>query len=190
MVDGWNVRPFPIRDGFLRKRMHSTYYAIIKQSPVKTVHWTWTVSTWSVWWMGLLSGRGAHRARAIQSLHATRVSPAFKGGTGGSGKVRNSAQLLVTTLTQWSGRGSKKCSVGPCDCEAGGRDGIRWWTSCRFDFFFMQSFQENLKESSFRNAYSVKFKCHTTLPCIYSLLCHKHVSFYYGLKMLSWKDRR
>ena len=35
MVDGWNVRPFPIRDGFLRKRMASTYYAITKQSPVK-----------------------------------------------------------------------------------------------------------------------------------------------------------
>ena len=74
--------------------------------------------------MGLLSGR-AHRARAIQSLHATRVSPAFKGGTGGPlGKVRNSAQLLVTTLTQWSGRGSKKCSVGPCDSEGQGRDGM------------------------------------------------------------------
>ena len=36
--------------------------------------------------------------------------------------MRNSAQLLVTTLTQWSGRGSKKCSVGPCDSEGGGRD--------------------------------------------------------------------
>ena len=76
-------------------------------------------------WGFCLAG-GAHRARAIQPLHATRVSPAFKGGTGGVGKVRNSAQLLVTTLTQWSGRGSKKCSVGPCDTEGGGRDGIRW----------------------------------------------------------------
>ena len=71
--------------------------------------------------MGLLSGR-AHRARAIQPLHATRVSPAFKGGTGGVGKVRNSAQLLVTSLTQWSGRGSKNGSVGPCDSEGGGKD--------------------------------------------------------------------
>ena len=60
-------------------------------------------------WDFCLAG-GAHRARAIQPLHATRVSPAFKGGTGGSGKVRNSAQLLVTTLTQWSGRGSEMLS--------------------------------------------------------------------------------
>ena len=74
--------------------------------------------------MGLLSGR-AHRARAIQPLHATRVSPAFKGGTGEVGKVRNSAQLLVTNLTQWSGRGSKNGSVGPCDSEGGG-SWIRW----------------------------------------------------------------
>ena len=90
--------------------MASTYYAITKQSPVKQcIGLGWCQLEASDEWDFCLGGR-AHRARAIQPLHATRVSPAFKGGTGGGGKVRNSAQLLVTTLTQWSGRGSEMLS--------------------------------------------------------------------------------
>ena len=102
--------------------MDSTYYAIIKKKSSQKS----ALDLDGVNLKRLMNGTFVWEGSQGSCYPGAARHQGFPGFQGRNrwrlGKVRNSAQLLVTTLTQWSGRGSQKCSVGPCDSEGGGKD--------------------------------------------------------------------